>query len=89
MPNDSSKEKIHAYFLKTIRERLDATLCQAGLALPDELPLSLACALNLLLLLRGEYGSIGDFGTTLRALRAIVGDDLIWSEPSRVSETVQ
>src|SRR5439155_13902739 len=41
--------------------------------------------LNLLFLIRGEWGSIGDFVTTQRALRAIVGDDLLWAEPQKPS----
>ncbi len=47
--------------------------------------LSLVAVLNLLFLIRGEWGSIGDFVTTQRALRAIVGDDLLWAEPQKPS----
>jgi hypothetical protein len=89
MANDSSKEKLQAYLLRTIRERIDAILQLSGLALSDETPLSLASALNLLFLLRGEYGSIGDYGTSLRALRAMVGDDLMWSEPVKSPAVIQ
>jgi hypothetical protein len=89
MANDISQEKLHAYFLKTLRERIDALLRASGVALPDETSLSLACALNLLFLLRGECASLGDYITTLRALRATVGDDLIWSESSKSSEVIQ
>ena len=69
---------IHAQILRTIRTRIDAVI-----KLPDDTQLSLACALNLLFLLRGEWGSIGDYMTTLKALRTTVGDDLIWAEPSK------
>ena len=53
------------------------------LKLPEDTQLSLACALNLLFLLKGEWGSIGDYVTTFKALRATVGDDLIWAEPPK------
>jgi hypothetical protein len=43
--------------------------------------LSLGALLNLLFLMRGEWGSIGDYFTTQRALRATVGDDLLWADP--------
>jgi hypothetical protein len=43
--------------------------------------LSLAALLNLLFLVRGQWGSIGDYVTTQRALRASVGDDLLWVDP--------
>ena len=55
---------IHAQILRTIRTRIDAVI-----KLPDDTQLSLACALNLLFLLRGEWGSIGDYMMTLKALR--------------------
>ena len=76
--SSESRERIHTQLLKTIRARIDAII-----KLPDDTQLSLACALNLLFLLRGELGSIGDYVTTLKALRATVGDDLIWAEPSK------
>ena len=71
------RQEIYLQLLKVIRARIDWAI-----KLPDDTPLSLAYALNLLFLIRGECGSIGDYGTTLRALRATVGDDLIWAEPS-------
>jgi len=43
--------------------------------------LSLAALLSLLFLVRGDWGSIGDYVTTQRALRATVGDDLLWADP--------
>jgi hypothetical protein len=68
-----SQERIYGQVLGTIRARINAVV-----KLPDETQLSLACALNLLFLLKGEWGSIGDYLTTLKALRATIGDDLIW-----------
>jgi hypothetical protein len=43
--------------------------------------MSLAGLLNVLFLLRGSYGSVGDYMTTQRALRHLVGDDAYWSWP--------
>jgi hypothetical protein len=36
------------------------------LKLPEDTQLSLACALNLLFLLKGEWGSIGDYVTSFK-----------------------
>ena len=47
--------------------------------------LSLGRALNVLFLLKGEWGSIGDYWTTYQAVRALVGDDLLWAEPQKSS----
>jgi hypothetical protein len=41
--------------------------------------------LNLLFLMRGEWGSIGDYVTTQRAIRVLIGDDLLWAEPQKSS----
>lgn len=43
--------------------------------------MSLAGQLNILFLLRGSYGSIGDFVTTQRAMRHLVGEDNFWRWP--------
>lgn len=45
--------------------------------------LSLAAMLNLLFLINGEFGSLGDFVTTHRTLRALLGDKLLWAEPQK------
>ena len=45
--------------------------------------LSLAALVNLLFLMRGEWGSIGGLVTTQKALLASVGDDLLWAEPQK------
>ena len=78
--SNESQERIHLQLLRTIRAHIDAVI-----KLPEDTQLSLASALNLLFLLRGEWGSIGDYVTTLKALRATIGDDLIWAEPSKPS----
>jgi hypothetical protein len=43
--------------------------------------MSLAAQLNVLFLLRGSYGSLGDYATTSRALRHLVGEDAYWRWP--------
>ena len=35
--------------------------------------------------LRGEYGSVGDFIGTSKALRAVVGDRMFWEDPKEQS----
>jgi hypothetical protein len=47
--------------------------------------LSLSSLLNLLFVLRGEYGSVGDFIGTSKALRAVVGDRMFWEDPKEQS----
>ena len=74
--SNESRDRIHTHLLGIIRARIGAVM-----KLPDDTQLSLACALNLLFLLRGESGSIGDYLTTLKAIRETVGDDLIWADP--------
>jgi hypothetical protein len=69
--SNESREKLHSLLLRTIRTRIDAII-----KLPEDTQLSLASASNLLFLLRGEWGSIGDYVTSLKALRAMVGGDL-------------
>jgi hypothetical protein len=66
-----SQERIYGQVLGTIRARINAVV-----KLPDDTQLSLACALNLLFLLKGEWGCVGDYVTTLKALRVTVGNDL-------------
>ncbi len=45
--------------------------------------MSLASQLDLLFLLRGSYGSIGNFVSTQRALRHLVGEDEFWRWPEQ------
>jgi hypothetical protein len=77
--DDAVKQNVYKSILKTTSKRLEQ-------AVPDSSEgtfghLSLAAVLNLLFLLRGEWGSIGDYITTQRAIRAVVGDELLWAEP--------
>jgi len=76
MPN--KKEKIHAHLLKTVRTRINSIV-----PIPDDAPLSLAGELNLLFLLIRTHGSVGDYITTLKTRRILVGNDLLWADPRR------
>ena len=80
--DDAMKQAVYQSILKTAQRRLEQTV--PGATQGTFASLSLSAVVNLLFLLRGEWGSIGDFATTQRALRAIVGDDLLWSEPEAV-----
>jgi len=43
--------------------------------------MSLAAQLDLLFLLRGSWGSLGNFSSTQRAIRHLVGDEAFWRWP--------
>jgi len=81
MSDETTKQVLHEYFVKAVQKRLAQTI--PGSEESTFVHLSLAAALNLLFLVRGEWGSIGDFVTTQRAIRALVGDDLLWAEPHK------
>jgi hypothetical protein len=67
----------YSQILKTLRCRLTAALkCTES----EISHLTMAELLNLLFLLHGTFGSIGDFGTSFAALKKIVGT-AIWDEP--------
>jgi hypothetical protein len=78
--NESKREAAYRFILKTLNRRLEQTI--PDIEEGDFEHLSLAGVLNMLFLLRGDWGSVGDFVGTLKALRAILGDDLVWSEPA-------
>ncbi|MBZ5641248.1 MAG: hypothetical protein LAO19_00670 [Acidobacteriia bacterium] len=80
MPNE--KERIHAQLLKIIRTRINSMI-----PIPDDAGMSLAGALNLLFLLIGTHGSVGDYGTTMNALRILIGNNLLWADPPAKVET--
>lgn len=81
-PSENAKQNVYESILKTTHKRLEQAMpgCEGAFA-----QLSLAALLNLLFLMRGEWGSIGDYVTTQRAIRAIVGDELLWAEPPRAT----
>jgi hypothetical protein len=79
---NATRQNVYQHILKAANRRLEQAIPGSEGAFAD---LSLAALLNLLFLIRGDWGSIGDFGTTQRALRASVGDDLLWAEPQKLS----
>jgi hypothetical protein len=81
--NETMKQAVYKYLLKATHKRLAQAI--PGSEEGAFAHLSLAALLNLLFLLRGEWGSLGDFMTTLRALRALVGDELLWAEPQKTT----
>lgn len=78
---DGRKQAVYQYVLKTTQRRLQQAI--PGSPEGAFAHLSLAAVLNLLFLLKGEWGSIGDYVTTQGALRALIGDDLLWAEPQK------
>lgn len=79
--DDAIKQAVYQCFLKAAHKRLEQAI--PGSSQDAFADLSLAAALNLLFLLRGEWGSLGDYVTTQRALRALFGDDLLWADPKK------
>lgn len=80
-PSEDAKQQVYKSILKTTSKRLEQAI--PGSSESTFADLSLGAILNLLFLLRGEWGSIGDYMTTQRAVRALVGDDLMWVEPQK------
>ncbi len=79
---DALKQNIYQQILQAANRRLEQAIPGSEGAYAH---LSLGGVLNLLFFLRGEWGSIGDFVTTHKALRALVGDDLLWADPQKSS----
>jgi hypothetical protein len=77
---DAKKQNVYEEILKVANRRVEGAIPGSEGAFTH---LPLGAVLNLLFLIKGEWGSIGDFTTTFKALRATVGDDLIWAEPSK------
>lgn len=76
----NARQNVYQSILKTTNRRLELAIPGSEGAFAY---LSLAALLNLLFLMRGEWGSIGDYVTTQRAVRALVGDELLWAEPQK------
>jgi hypothetical protein len=81
--DDATKQAVYQSILKTAQKRLEQAV--PGSTEGAFAHLSLAAVLNLLFLLRGEWGSIGDYVTTQRALRTLIGDDLLWAEQQKAA----
>jgi hypothetical protein len=80
--DDTMKQAVYQHILKTANKRLEQAIPGSEGAFAH---LSLGALLNLLFLIRGEWGSIGDFVTTQKALRASVGDDLLGRTPEIIA----
>jgi len=76
--DETSDRNIYQHILKSAGRRLEQAIPGSEGEFGD---LSLAAVLNLLFLMRGDWGSIGDYVTTLKALAAVVGEDLLWAKP--------
>ncbi len=79
----------YEFILKMLRKRLPPAL-SGQVELNN---LSMSELLNLIFILYGTWGSVGDFSTTFKALTKIVGEEQLWKEPvvlpPSVSEFVQ
>jgi hypothetical protein len=76
------RQNVYEQILETANKRLEQAIPGSEGSYAS---LSLGRVLNLLFFLKGEWGSIGVFCTTHQALRALVGDDLLWAEPQKSS----
>ena len=76
-----ARRNVYQSILKTAQKRLEQAIPGSSEGTFGQL--SLAAVLNLLFVMRGEWGSIGDYVTTQRAVRALVGDELLWAEPKK------
>jgi hypothetical protein len=82
-PSEDARQTVYQNILKAVSKRLEQAI--PGSSEGTFGHLSLAAVLNLLFLLRGEWGSIGDYVTTQRAIRAVVGDEFLWAEPQKAT----
>ncbi len=83
--DDALRQHVYRFIHKTANKRLEQAI--PGSSEGAFAHLSLAELLSLLFLVRGDWGSIGDYVTTQRALRATVGDDLLWADPQEPTRT--
>jgi hypothetical protein len=81
LSDQNTKQVLYQYLLKTVQTRLAQSIPNSEAATFAHL--SLSANLNLLFLVKGEWGSLGDYVTTQRAVRGLVGDDLLWAEPQK------
>jgi hypothetical protein len=81
--DDVLRQKVYQQILNSAHKRLEQAVPGSKEGVFSDL--SLAAVLNLLFLIRGEWPTLGDYVTTQRALRAVVGDDLLWAEPQKAT----
>lgn len=82
-PSEDARQNVYQHIFKAANRRLEQAV--PGSSEGTFAHLSLAAVLNLLFLIKGEWSSLGDYVTTQRALRAIIGDELLWAEPQKSS----
>jgi hypothetical protein len=78
----------YQYILQMLRKRLPPMLSDQA----DLTRLSISELLNLIFVLYGSWGSVGDFSTTFKALKKLVGEEQLWQDPTpthSVSELLQ
>jgi len=83
---DGIRMLVYRQIMKALNKRLEQTLPGASEGMFSQL--SLCAGLNLLFLIKGEWGSLGDYITTQRALRLLLGEDLLWSSPQEQQPSV-
>jgi hypothetical protein len=76
---DAARQVVYQHIVKAVSNRVENVIPE----LPKETlaQLSLAGLLNLLFLLRGDWATIGDYMTTSKVLRVLLGEKLLWSNP--------
>jgi hypothetical protein len=70
---------VQSYFLKSVSNRIMDTIPELPKEALENLPL--AVLLSLLFLLRGEWGSPGDYMSTQKGLRSRAGRDIVLGQP--------
>jgi hypothetical protein len=76
---------VHQQILTTLRTRV----AQALRVDEDKVPcLSVGELLNILFLMNGQWGSVGDYIVTLRTLHTLIGG-LLWAKPDPAIENTQ
>jgi len=79
MITEATRLVLHSYFVKSVSKRIVEAIPELPKESLEDLPL--AVLLNLLFLLRGEWGSLGDYMSTQKGLRTLVGEKLFWNGP--------
>ena len=77
-----TKPAIRQQIIEVLRARVAQCLAADAETLPCLSPCEL---LNVLFLMNGHWGSLGDYLTTLRTLRALLGDS-VWAKPETATE---
>lgn len=79
---DATRVAIYSQFAKSVSRRITQAIPELPKESLENLPL--AVLLNLLFLLSGEWGSLGDYISTQKGLRALVGEKLFWNSPQEM-----